>query len=323
MASAVSTPVDPTGLRLRLRSVVVGTWLTIAAAAVFVVYFVATWQAAHRPALVAMSLGAAVVSLALRVLPLERLIRSRWCEPFFVGWSASTMALIAVAASLDGGLSSPLVAGFFIPLCFGALSSPLATMLVIGILIQAAFSAVAMTDSSLHDGFAPCFSGVLALVTWMCAWQARNHEEQRRELQRVSRADPLTGCLNRRGFGERIAADLSHAQRTGAPVGLILLDLDGFKTINDLHGHAAGDALLRLAVTTIEQSVRPMDAVARMGGDEFAVILPGAGGPEIERVADRLRRALAERAPASVGIAAFPADGDDADELYQRADADL
>jgi diguanylate cyclase (GGDEF)-like protein len=163
----------------------------------------------------------------------------------------------------------------------------------------------------------------LACATWMCAWQARNHEVHRDELNRVSRADPLTGALNRRGFDERFASELSRAGRAATALGLILVDLDNFKGTNDRLGHAAGDEQLRWAVRAMTATLRPSDAVGRLGGHEFAVLVPGAGAAETSALAARLHAALAEGAPASVGTATYPSDGPDAEALHQVADIDL
>jgi diguanylate cyclase (GGDEF)-like protein len=157
----------------------------------------------------------------------------------------------------------------------------------------------------------------------MCAWLARHHTAQREELARVSRADPLTGCLNRRGFEERLSAELTHATRTARPLGLIMLDLDDFKAVNDTYGHAVGDDLLCWTVQTLRSVVRPSDAIGRLGGDEFALILPEAGQADALATSSRLREALAQRSPASIGVAAFPADGASTEELVRRADAAL
>ena len=111
--------------------------------------------------------------------------------------------------------------------------------------------------------------------------------------------------------------------RSGNPVGLIMLDLDDFKEVNDTRGHAAGDEILCWAVEVMEETVRPMDTIGRVGGDEFAVIVPGAGPEDSGTVAGRILRGLEARAPASAGIAVFPADGADRDELQRSADAKL
>jgi HD-GYP domain-containing protein (c-di-GMP phosphodiesterase class II) len=102
-----------------------------------------------------------------------------------------------------------------------------------------------------------------------------------------------------------------------------MLDLDKFKEINDTEGHAAGDELLRWAVGTMKQAIRPMDTIGRIGGDEFAILLPGAAPSDTERVANRLQTAMAERAPTSIGMACFPIDGADQSELMRLADNEL
>src|SRR4029079_14183231 len=99
----------------------------------------------------------------------------------------------------------------------------------------------------------------------MSAWQAREHERQRSALARVSRADPLTGVLNRRGFDERLDAELSRARRAGGAVGLLFVDLDDFKGTNDRLGHGAGDDQLRWAARTMSAALRPSDTVGGGG----------------------------------------------------------
>jgi diguanylate cyclase (GGDEF)-like protein len=183
------------------------------------------------------------------------------------------------------------------------------------------FAAVAVGGASTTE--VAFVALTLVCASWMCAWQARIHEHQRSELSRVSRADALTGALNRRGFDERFAAELSRAERAAAPVGLILVDLDDFKGTNDRLGHAAGDEQLRWAVAAMTATLRPSDAVGRLGGDEFAVVVPGSGPAETTALAARLHAALAAGAPASFGSSSYPSDGLDADALHQVADLDL
>jgi diguanylate cyclase (GGDEF)-like protein/putative nucleotidyltransferase with HDIG domain len=157
----------------------------------------------------------------------------------------------------------------------------------------------------------------------MCAWQAQNHDQQRERLTLVSRTDPLTGCLNRRGFGERVKAELEEATRSGRPLTLVLLDLDNFKAVNDVDGHAAGDELLCWVVNELRETVRPNDSVGRLGGDEFAVLAPGASQANSIVIARRIREALSERIGVTTGIACFPIDGADREELYRSADTRL
>jgi diguanylate cyclase (GGDEF)-like protein/putative nucleotidyltransferase with HDIG domain len=163
----------------------------------------------------------------------------------------------------------------------------------------------------------------LAAACAMCAWQAHKHDVQREHLARVSRSDPLTGCLNRRGFEERLAAELSDSARHGHPFALILLDLDQFKLVNDRDGHAAGDELLCWVVESAKSVLRPLDGFGRLGGDEFAIVVPGAGERDGIALTDRIRGTLAPRIAVTTGLACFPADGADRDELYQHADTEL
>jgi diguanylate cyclase (GGDEF)-like protein len=142
--------------------------------------------------------------------------------------------------------------------------------------------------------------------------------------------DPLTGLANRAGFGGRMTRVIERAG--DAHVGLLFVDLDGFKQVNDLHGHAAGDQLLQAVARRLLGLVRLEDTVARLGGDEFAVILTDAdSAEEVSVAAARVREAIAEpfdlgdgivvTVGASVGEARWPADGAELDALLRHADA--
>ena len=145
--------------------------------------------------------------------------------------------------------------------------------------------------------------------------------------------DALTGVANRRSFSSRLDEALSRFHRSGRPVGLVMVDLDHFKPVNDTHGHQAGDEVLVEVARRLTASVRATDLVARMGGDEFAVVCEGNAGPEdVARLAARLGAVLAEPirltrgvevvVTASLGLAtAWP--GCDGDELLREADQQL
>lgn len=149
-------------------------------------------------------------------------------------------------------------------------------------------------------------------------------------LSDAARRDPLTGLLNRRGFEERLEAELARAGRQQHPVGLIVGDIDRFKTINDRLGHPAGDAVL-LRVTKILESVgRRSDTVARLGGEEFVLIVPDADADMAfglaERAREKVERAFEDDAiplTISFGTVAFPADGLTAESLLASADKAL
>jgi diguanylate cyclase (GGDEF)-like protein len=112
-----------------------------------------------------------------------------------------------------------------------------------------------------------------------------------------SRIDPLTGLLNRRGLQERFAVELARVKRERAPLAVVALDLDHFKRVNDEHGHQAGDRALVWLASMLCGHTRGADIVARVGGEEFVVVLPGSDGAAAFEFAERLRRAIEEGEP--------------------------
>ncbi|HWI73730.1 MAG TPA: sensor domain-containing diguanylate cyclase [Baekduia sp.] len=151
---------------------------------------------------------------------------------------------------------------------------------------------------------------------------------RRRELLSVqARTDELTGLFNRRHFHERLAAELARAARDDAPVGLVLLDVDDFKRVNDIHGHPVGDQVLIAFGEVLEGHVRAGDVVCRTGGEEFGVILPNADEAEAAHAAERLVRAVREASwtvagpmTASAGVAIAPQDAATVATLFKAAD---
>jgi diguanylate cyclase (GGDEF)-like protein len=115
-----------------------------------------------------------------------------------------------------------------------------------------------------------------------------------RNEQRLARIDPLTGLYSRRAFDERLGHDLALAQRRSAALTIAYLDLDHFKQLNDEHGHAEGDAVLRAVGQALSRSLREVDTAARLGGDEFAIVLPDTDSAEAQLVISKFRRALQE-----------------------------
>jgi diguanylate cyclase (GGDEF)-like protein len=148
----------------------------------------------------------------------------------------------------------------------------------------------------------------------------------------LARRDELTGVGNYRALHERLAAEISRHQRHGREFALVLLDLDGFKQVNERYGHLEGDRLLAEIGASLRKEVRGGDSVFRQGGDEFAVIVPEVNAEEADEVARRLRGRVSRRGSgtdqlrpvsATTGFALFPADGRTVGELLGVADADL
>jgi diguanylate cyclase len=111
----------------------------------------------------------------------------------------------------------------------------------------------------------------------------------------LSSRDALTGLANRRTFQMALLAEVDRVARAGEPALLLVADIDHFKHVNDAYGHSAGDLVLQSVARTLQDSVRPMDTVARIGGEEFAIVLPNCPPAFGEVVAERIRRRVAER----------------------------
>jgi len=152
----------------------------------------------------------------------------------------------------------------------------------------------------------------------------------RQRLEALIITDPLTGLLNRRGFYQAVESALARAKRGGQALAVIYLDLDGFKSINDSLGHDAGDELLHHVAAQLKSGLRPYDSLARMGGDEFTVLLDSLENcRDAAQVADKLMKLVCVRhkidgqeysITASVGIACYPECGEDVESLLRAAD---
>jgi len=154
-----------------------------------------------------------------------------------------------------------------------------------------------------------------------------------RELERLATIDPLTGASNRRHFHARAALEIERTARFGQTLTALIIDIDHFKSINDLHGHTCGDAGLRRLVETAREELRSNDILARMGGDEFVALLPNTDVVGALKVAERQRNRIANLAiegegrrfgiTISIGIAAFGPGEETIDNTLTRADQAL
>jgi diguanylate cyclase (GGDEF)-like protein len=150
--------------------------------------------------------------------------------------------------------------------------------------------------------------------------------KQAHEIQeRLASIDDLTGAYNRRRFFELCDAEVRRARRYGHPMSVLLLDVDHFKSVNDSLGHAVGDVVLKSVTGKCRESIRQNDVLARIGGDEFAILLPETGIDAGERLADRIRTAVeaSGSVTVSIGLAELGTRDIDADRLMGMADAAL
>jgi diguanylate cyclase (GGDEF)-like protein len=152
---------------------------------------------------------------------------------------------------------------------------------------------------------------------------------QRERLKLAAATDSLTGLSNHRHFHERLRADLEAARNSGSPMAVAAIDIDGFKKLNDDRGHARGDEALKLAAEALERAVRGSDLVARLGGDDFMLILNGADPGYAREVSERAREAVARQLPeeldmtVSAGFVCFPDNIDEEANMSELANSAL
>lgn len=299
------------------------------------------------PAMIAAVSGALVLGVA------NVLLLRRTQKPDLAGHVAAAVlfALLLCSNLHSGGFHDPNFGWFYVlPLLGGVIAGFRAGWVWTGVVMITALAfwsapqlGLAVPDhvpDDLHSGQSLFnrLSAVLAIAVVSSAFVAANRRAQQElkdsasRAQRQAREDGLTGLPNRAAFRLSLRRSLASARRRTGGVGLLFIDLDGFKRINDSLGHAAGDQLLREVAARFEAELRDSDlfAVSRLGGDEFTVLLEDVDevGGSI-RVAERLLRVLtlpmllADRevvVRASIGIAQYPEDGEDATSLLRCAD---
>lgn len=151
-------------------------------------------------------------------------------------------------------------------------------------------------------------------------------ERERNALRTTALTDPLTGLANRRSLLSRVDYEIARHTRSQSRFAVVMLDLDGFKLLNDRFGHPTGDDLLRDVAVALKRAVRDQDTVARIGGDEFCVLAPETDEPGTDRLLDRITTAIAQvttgvdSLAASAGAAAFPDDGTTRQAIFAAAD---
>lgn len=213
---------------------------------------------------------------------------------------------------------------------YGALALALA-----GFAAAAAANPFWRSHRPVELGLAVIMAAVPPALALLLGRLRRSHDELSRlcqQMERLARHDPLTGLLNAQLLQEGLAQHVASAARHGRPLAVLFVDLDNFKVINDTRGHAAGDALLRQIAARMRLCVRCSDLVARVGGDEFVLVLTEMQTPENALfVAEKLVRVLsgepfvlAEGAPitvtTSIGVAIYPEAGQVAERLLASAD---
>ena len=298
-----------------------GVVLCVVLPAVVAGHTVAQAAPEHPYAVYALAAAVALLSPLILLVPVARLVRHPLGRLFFDGWEAVGTGLVVAFALLDGGADSPYTMIFYVLLAHAALAYP-----PVGMAIAGAGNVVGYLVVCVFGGGVPAadvVAGVLllAVATGTCAFASYNHVRAyrrtaayARQIALLAERDGLTGCLNHRAFHQRLQAEGTGAD-ADRPLSLLLIDVDDFKSVNDTHGHPAGDAVLQMVGSTLLDVCRAQDVPGRLGGDEFALLLPATGLAEAAAVAERVRRRAgtggqAYVATVSIGIATTSVRGD-------------
>jgi diguanylate cyclase (GGDEF)-like protein len=254
---------------------------------------------------------------------------------------AGLQPLVCAALWLTGGAGSYMAPVLVLPMLYVAYFFPPRLAWPLAVLEIGTYASPLLTSPGPHHlliqrtiGYGVAYVAVVRTIQFL----KRRLVAAERHQHAIARQDPLTGLANRRGFEEALTEALAAAGRPGgrragdgAGFALLLADVDAFKQINDRFGHTTGDRVLRELAARASAEVRGGDCVARIGGDEFAVVAPGAGAVAAGRLAEALRAAAAEIVPGeeaepvsiTVSWAIHPDDGADRAELMRAVDRDL
>lgn len=248
-----------------------------------------------------------------------------------------TMVLFVTAVLwFSGGHSSPLLGLYLLPVTLTALALGRGMTLIQVSAVCVVYFMLAAATPATDIWSASYLGGALArlvpflLIGYLTSTLAADIFAARRRIESLARTDPLTGLLNLRTFHERLGLAHTRAQAEKQPYALLMVDMDYLKEINDEFGHEAGNSAIVLVADCIRRTVRTSDAAARFGGDEFVILLSAVDRQAANAVARRLRDLVSQstldvgsrviECGVSIGMAAFPADGNVARELLTLAD---
>jgi len=310
-------------------------WLLTGGSLLVLIYFLATLHGPHRPVLVSISIGC-LVSAICALLLVDKVSTYPWRVTFsFVSTFLSGLALF-VCVYLDGGLDSPLIVLMALPVMSAALALPAKQVLICGIATFVELGIVA-TRHSTTGRFTSEFAifcvflvGTLVVNMGSAIYRSRLEAADARlllELDQRAHTDSLTGCLNHGAFYESLDIAIERALRHHEPLSLLVADVDLFKSFNDAYGHAEGDAALVRTGAILTSTCRAIDTVARIGGDEFAVILPSADLESAGTLARRLTAALNDSSQSditmSIGYATLDPTEPTTSRLFRDTDLGL
>lgn len=317
-------------LNLWLRHLHMGIASFVVGGTFLLAYLAITPNGPHRTAITAVDLAAIAGSIII-IGPVGRMsLTTPWRDAFFFTWSFGTIVIIAVGLNLDGGAGSPIAGLLVLPVLFGGLLYNLREVIALAALTLATFVLVFLTGPQMNGGRALAtvvMIGIAGGISVTATMNRSRSEQDRRvlieHLHRLATYDGLTGCLSYQAFQEALATESEKARRYGHPFSLVIADLDDFKTVNDCHGHGVGDSTLTTIAAEMLAGVRSVDLIGRIGGDEFAVLLPETSSQDAEWLVERIRsRTLSAVTPQSVtlsfGLSTWSGPSDSPSELLRR-----
>ncbi len=250
----------------------------------------------------------------------HRLVEGRFYWFILLGCSISLSVGVGGAMLMAGGLTAPIGAALFLKLMFDAAVLPVRSASTTLAAVLFGWGMVLVFGPAEQLWVVPYHLSIFGSAIAMGAIGHRAFDDVTRHALSLARTDDLTKVSNRLGFEEQAEAALVAARAEGAPFGLLALDLDDFKGVNDTQGHAAGDELLQRVAAVLSTTFPDAQVVGRLGGDEFVVVVPVSEQDDAIARARALALALRSVAGASVGHAVFPLDGEDLDALLLTAD---
>jgi len=289
-----------------LTHIRIGFGIFLAETLVVIGYLTLTPEGPHRSILWAVAVF--WLLLALVGMSLAPTVASKsWCVTYSVTWTALSAFGVAIVAVLDGGMNSPILILLFLPLIYGTLMFTPRAAGICGVAALASLTLVALIGREVASSPGRTFLLFAALagasVLTVAAAINRTHIEQHEAqlqaaLADMAAIDELTGCAVRRVLHQRMEEEISRSVRSRSPLSLLMIDVDQFKAVNDTYGHVVGDHVLASIGSVLRHSGRAFDLVSRIGGDEFALLLPDTDVPSAVGVAERIRKDL----PAAVEV---------------------
>jgi diguanylate cyclase (GGDEF)-like protein len=304
-------------------------WTVILGASAFVAVS-GLWPATQTGILVVLALGGFMVLLVHDIIPPSSLGTDKFVLEGCLAITLVTLIIIMTGQEVSPFFFAyPLIVAGAALVVSPAVTAVLAALASIDYVIAVAFDRTVELSPRLIPNVAINIIAML-LLAFIASYIAREQRRSRQAAIRLSTVDSLTGLFNRAYFFAAVEREIQRSSRTGRRFGLLMMDLDGLKAINDRFGHFQGDQVLRAVAQVIRMGVRRIDIAARYGGDEFVVLLPETEPTGAYVLAEKIRQGVEElgvadptaeiRTSMSIGAVSYPDDGLTPDDLLISAD---